>query len=76
MGIVVVLGSLMTDLVARAPRLPQPSESLIGDDFTAFLGGKAINQAIVVRRLGTSVTMGGTYAKKSLRWYRRRWYEV
>src|ERR1700736_6008467 len=59
MGIVVVLGSLMTDLVARAPRLPQPGESLIGDDFTTFLGGKGMNQAFVARRLGASVTMIG-----------------
>jgi ribokinase len=59
MGIVVVLGSLMTDLVARAPRLPHTGESLIGDDFSTFLGGKGINQAIAARRLGAEVTMIG-----------------
>jgi ribokinase len=42
MGIVVVLGSLMTDLVARAPRLPHPGESLIGNDFSTFVGGTGI----------------------------------
>jgi len=52
MGTVVVLGSLITDLVARAPRLPLPGEALIGDDFGIFLGGKGINQAIAAARLG------------------------
>ena len=60
MGTVVVLGSIITDLVARAPRLPQPGESLIGDDFATYLGGKGINQAIAAARLGARVTMIGS----------------
>jgi ribokinase len=59
MNTVVVLGSLITDLVARAPRLPYPGESLIGDDFATFLGGKGINQAIVASRMGARVTLVG-----------------
>jgi ribokinase len=59
MGTVVVLGSLIADLVAYAPRLPYPGESLIGDDFNSFLGGKGINQAIVAARLGAKVTLIG-----------------
>ncbi len=59
MGTIVVLGSLITDLVARAPRLPFVGESLIGDDFNTFLGGKGINQAIVAKRLGAQVTLVG-----------------
>ena len=59
MGTVIVLGSLITDLVARAPRLPYPGESLIGDDFGTFLGGKGVNQAVAARRLGSSVTLVG-----------------
>ncbi|HEX4204125.1 MAG TPA: ribokinase [Ktedonobacteraceae bacterium] len=59
MGIVVVLGSLITDLVARAPRMPHAGESLIGDDFNIFLGGKGINQAIAASRLGAEVTLIG-----------------
>ncbi|HEU5227973.1 MAG TPA: ribokinase [Ktedonobacteraceae bacterium] len=59
MGIVVILGSLITDLVTRAPRLPQPGETLLGDDFSTFLGGKGINQAIVAARQGAKVTMIG-----------------
>lgn len=59
MGTVVVLGSLITDLVARAPRLPHPGESLLGDGFAIFPGGKGINQAIAAARLGADVTLIG-----------------
>lgn len=59
MGTVVVLGSLITDLVARAPRLPYPGESLVSDDFSISLGGKGINQAIAAKRLGVEVTLIG-----------------
>ena len=59
MGTVVVLGSLITDLVARAPRFPYPGEALIGNEFDTFLGGKGINQAIAARRLGADVTLIG-----------------
>jgi ribokinase len=59
MGTVVVLGSTITDLVARAPRLPLPGESIIGDDFATFLGGKGFNQAVAAARLGASVRLIG-----------------
>jgi ribokinase len=59
MGTVVVLGSTITDLVARAPRLPIPGEAVIGDDFATFLGGKGFNQAVAAARLGASVHMIG-----------------
>lgn len=59
MGVIAVLGSLITDLVTRALRLPQPGETVLGDDFSTFLGGKGINQAIVAARQGAKVTMIG-----------------
>ena len=59
MGTVLVLGSTITDLVARAPRLPLPGESVIGNDFGTFLGGKGFNQAVAAARLGASVIMIG-----------------
>jgi len=52
MDTVVVLGSTISDLVARAPRLPGTDEAVIGDDFSTFLGGKGFNQAVAVRSLG------------------------
>jgi ribokinase len=49
---VVVLGSLMQDLVVRAPRLPVVGETLFGDSFEMFVGGKGGNQAIAAARMG------------------------
>jgi ribokinase len=59
MGTVIVLGSTITDLVARAPRLPIPGEAVIGDEFSTFLGGKGFNQAVAAARLGASVYLIG-----------------
>src|SRR5260221_11882763 len=59
MGSVIVLGSLITDLVARAPRLPTPGETVLGDEFAIFLGGKGFNQAVAAARQGAHVARGG-----------------
>jgi ribokinase len=56
---VIVLGSLMTDLVARAPRLPVPGESLLGDEFGIFIGGKGCNQAVAAARMGARARLIG-----------------
>ena len=54
-----VVGSLNMDLVARAPRIPQPGETIIGRDFHTVPGGKGANQAVAVARLGAQVSMVG-----------------
>lgn len=59
MGRVIVLGSLITDLVARAPRLPQPGETVLGEGFATYLGGKGFNQATAAARQGASVALIG-----------------
>lgn len=51
---IVVVGSLMTDLVVRVPRLPVVGESLIGHSFEVFVGGKGGNQALAAVRAGAS----------------------
>jgi len=56
---IVVIGSLMMDLVVRAPRLPVAGESLVAHSFQRFTGGKGGNQAIAAARLGAAVTMIG-----------------
>ncbi len=56
---IVVVGSLNMDLVVRAPRHPQPGETLIGGTFHTFPGGKGANQAVAAARLGASVRMIG-----------------
>lgn len=59
MGRVVVVGSFMMDLVARTERLPRPGETVIGESFAQFLGGKGFNQAIACARSGGDVAMIG-----------------
>jgi len=58
-GIVSVVGSFVYDLVAKAPRRPKTGETLIGESFGMFLGGKGANQAIASSRSGASVHMIG-----------------
>jgi ribokinase len=56
---IVVIGSLVFDFVARAPRLPRSGETLLGDMFGMFPGGKGANQAVQAGRLGADVHMIG-----------------
>ncbi len=56
---IAVVGSLMMDLVVRAPRLPASGESLIAHSFETFIGGKGGNQATAAARLGAEVAMIG-----------------
>lgn len=53
---IAVVGSSNTDLVAKAPRLPLPGETVIGDKFIIAPGGKGANQAVAMARLGGDVT--------------------
>jgi len=46
MNKVTVVGSFMYDLVTTASRRPKTGETLIGDSFGMFLGGKGANQAM------------------------------
>ena len=56
---VAVVGSLNMDLVARAARIPQPGETVIGGEFRNVPGGKGANQAVAAARLGAQVSMVG-----------------
>jgi len=58
-----VFGSLNMDLVCRAPRLPTPGETLLGDSFDTVAGGKGANQAVAAVRLGVSTTLAGRVGK-------------
>lgn len=54
-----VIGSLNADLVVRAPRFPQPGETISGEDLQVIPGGKGANQAVAAARLGAQVSMLG-----------------
>lgn len=56
---ILVIGSLNTDLVVRVNRFPREGETLVGDSFQQFLGGKGANQAVSAARLGAQVAMVG-----------------
>ena len=57
---VAVVGSLNIDLVCHASRRPDKGETLIGDAFDIFTGGKGFNQATAAARLGAEVTLVGS----------------
>lgn len=54
---VTVVGSCMTDLVTRVPRMPAMGETLIGSSFSIGFGGKGANQAVMAARLGARTAM-------------------
>ena len=56
---IVVVGSLNMDLVIQVPLIPKPGETVLGDNFATFPGGKGANQAVAAARLGASVAMVG-----------------
>jgi ribokinase len=56
---ILVVGSLNADLVVRAPRFPQPGETISGEDLQVIPGGKGANQAVAAARLGANVAMLG-----------------
>jgi len=58
-GRVLVVGSLNADVVARMPRLPAVGETVRGESLAYHPGGKGLNQAVAVARLGGAVSMVG-----------------
>ncbi|HZM25055.1 MAG TPA: ribokinase [Anaerolineales bacterium] len=56
---ILVVGSLNADLVVRAPRFPQPGETISGEDLQVIPGGKGANQAVAAARQETNVSMLG-----------------
>jgi ribokinase len=62
---ILVVGSLNADLVVRAPRFPQPGETIRGGDLQIIPGGKGANQAVAAARQGTSVSMLGRVGNDS-----------
>ncbi len=58
-GRVVVVGSLNVDLVVTLERMPDSGETVFGKRYAQNAGGKGLNQAVAIARLGIPVTMVG-----------------
>lgn len=59
---VCVVGSLNMDLVVRALRIPSPGETVMGNTYRTFPGGKGANQAVAAARMlppGAQVALVG-----------------
>ena len=52
-----VIGSINTDMVVKAGKLPSPGETVLGGEFLMNPGGKGANQAVAAARLGSAVAM-------------------
>lgn len=52
-----VVGSANADLVMRVPRFPAPGETLVGESFATFPGGKGANQAAAAALRGVPTSL-------------------
>ena len=55
----IVFGSINVDLVFALASLPQPGETVLGQDYRVVAGGKGANQAVAASRDGAKVAMVG-----------------
>ncbi|MCH4886573.1 ribokinase [Acidaminobacter sp. JC074] len=56
---ILVVGSYVTDLVVTTEKMPYPGETVLGNTFSVYPGGKGANQAVAASRLGAKVSMSG-----------------
>ena len=63
---IVVFGSLNFDYVMLADQLPRKGETIIGNKFGTFIGGKGANQAVQAARLGAETYMIGRIGKDNM----------
>jgi ribokinase len=56
---ILVVGSANTDLVIHTDRMPKIGETITGSDFAINAGGKGLNQAVAIAKLGNDVSFLG-----------------
>lgn len=54
-----VVGSINMDLVTTTKSMPEQGETVMGEAFAIYPGGKGANQAVAAAKLGAEVTMIG-----------------
>ena len=62
---ILMTGSIMMDLILQMPRIPHPSESLLGTSYSNAGGGKGSNSAVAACKAGGEVSVCGTLGKDS-----------
>ncbi len=58
-----MIGSLNIDLTIRLPHFHAPGETIMGNSFNTYMGGKGGNQAVAAALLGSDVLMVGKVGK-------------
>ena len=53
---ILVAGSANVDFVVRANHIPRPGETVLGQSFQTFAGGKGANQAVACCKAGGAST--------------------
>ncbi len=56
---IIVIGSMNADLVIHSPKMPNLGETLTGSNFQINAGGKGLNQAVAIAKLGGDVSFLG-----------------
>ena len=57
---ILMVGSIMMDLILQMPRIPHPSESILGTTYSNAGGGKGSNSAVAAAKAGGEVSVCGT----------------
>ena len=60
---ILVIGSANADMVVKSPKMPALGETVIGSDSFVGAGGKGLNQAVAVKKLGGDVRFVGSLGK-------------
>lgn len=60
---VCVVGSINMDLTISTKKMPMQGETVLGNEFATYPGGKGANQAVAATRLGGNVSMIGAVGK-------------
>lgn len=62
---IIVVGSANVDLVIHSAKMPKLGETLVGSNFQTNAGGKGLNQAIAIAKLGGDVSFLGAIGEDS-----------
>jgi len=56
---ILVYGGINIDLVTRSETFPAPGQTILGNEFITYPGGKGANQAVAISRMGLRVSLIG-----------------